>query len=1543
MDPSSPAPPPALTDIAEETPSGTVSRSASHPTLTNLDIQAAGEHQHHQHGGHHEPPPNSAVSASGHGGMPHGRRRRNSSVSHVDVEFFDPSGVQELRRTMTQERQYQQHQQHGQNDLEKQEEQDRRSSGESSDATINVGDGDGPFDFEKTLKQIIRKRDETQIKPRSLGIVFQNLTVTGLGSSNSYMTTFGSLLNPLHILEEIQKARHPTLRTILTGFEGVVKPGEMLLVLGSPGSGCTSLLKTLANHTDEFYKVTGDRYYDSITPKDLARHFRGDVQYSPEDDIHFPTLSVKQTIDFAAASRTPRDRIGSISRKEFKDNVTTMLGTIFGLRHAMNTPVGDNAIRGVSGGEKKRVSIAEALASRSCINAWDNSTRGLDASTALEFVRALRIATDTFDTTTIVSIYQAGESLYEYFDKVCVIYEGRMAYFGPADQAKQYFLDMGYEPANRQTTPDFLVAVTDPNARIPRADYTPSRPRPRTAAEFAQYFLDSDIGRASKEEQREYLDEHVGKQEKRAEYIQSARAEFAKHSGKGSPYLLSIPQQVKIVMRRRVQILAGNPLATGLNLFSFLFQSLIMGSVFLNAPEATSAYFSRGGILFFALLFSALTTMAEIPALYAQRPIVLRHEKAALYHPFVEALALTLVDVPISFLTTTVFGIVLYFMTGLQRSAGQFFLFFLFLFVMTITMKAWFRGIAAAFPSEAAATAFAGFSILVLSIYTGYSIPKPTMIGALRWLTYINPLKYGFEAIMTNEFHTLDGVCSNLVPQGPGYENVTLENQVCTTVGALPGQATVSGSRFVELSYGFKQSNTWMNFGIIIAFGVGFLTLLLVFTEFNTSSAAETSVVLFKRGARTKAKKASIEGSSDEEKLASAAVNNEKAPSSPTTQASTADTTTPEMAAIPKSHSTFSFHHLDYVVPIPGSSPRKLLSDVSGYVAPGKLTALMGESGAGKTTLLNVLAERTDTGVVTGDRFVDGRPLPGDFGRQSGYVQQMDTHVGLCTVREALLFSARMRQPREVGEGEKVDYVEKVLEICGLTEYAEASVGSLSIEHRKRTTIGVELAAKPKLLLFLDEPTSGLDSQSAWAIMAFLRTLADNGQAILCTIHQPSAELFQVFDRLLLLKKGGQTVYFGDLGKNATKLIDYFEKNGARKCLPAENPAEYMLDVIGAGATATSVQDWHAIWKSSPEAEKVQAEIETIHSEGRNRPTSSDANADRKVIKIEFATPWVYQLWELMKRDMNTHWRDSTYLMAKFVLNVSGGLFIGFTFFKSKDSQQGTQNKLFAIFMATILSVPLSNQLQVPYINMRKIYEIRERPSRMYSWSALVASQILTELPWNILGSTLLFLCWYWTVGFENSRAGYTYLMMGVAFPFYYTTFGQAVASMAPSAEIAALLFSFLFSFVITFNGVMQPFSQLGWWKWMYHLSPFTYLIEGLLGQAIGQQEITCSAVEYVTINPPSGSTCAEYMGPYISFAGGYLTNPDAQEGCRFCSVRTTDQFLEHAFNIFYGNRWRDFGIFVAFCVFNIFLCFFFTYMFRIRKGPLLPSFRRKK
>ncbi|KAF4611873.1 hypothetical protein D9613_003579 [Agrocybe pediades] len=1258
----------------------------------------------------------------------------------------------------------------------------RRRSSMSSDRTIDVPDEES-FNLEKSVRVLKKRRNTARIKPRSLGVGFRNLTVTGLGSSESYIPTVGSIFNPRVILEQVQKIRHPAVRRILSGFQGVVRPGEMLLVLGSPGSGCSTFLKCLVGQRKEYHSVDGDVCYDSMTLEEMQTRFRGDLQYCPEDDIHFPSISVHDTLSFAAAARTPRDRAGE-SKREYTEKIVNILASTFGLKHTLSTPVGDNMIRGVSGGEKKRVSIAETLSARGCIAAFDNSTRGLDSSTALEFIQALRTATDELQTTTIVSLYQAGESLYEYFNKVCVIYEGKMAYYGPASEAKQYFIDMGYQPANRQTTADFLVAVTDPKGRIPRPGISN---QPRTADEFATYFRRSMHGQRNAGEVQLYMNFCVNNELLRNAYIQSATAEFSRHSQSGSPYLLNLAEQVAIVMRRRVQILRGNMLATFLLLFTFTFQAIVMGTVFLHTKAVTSGFFARGSALFFTVLFNAITSMAEIPALYSQRPIILRHQKGGLYRPFVEALALTLVDIPITAVITIVYSSIFYWLVGFQRSVSQFALFNLFTIGISVAMKAWFRGLSAAFASEAAAQSLAGISALILILYAGYTTPRPTMIGALRWLVYVNPLKYGFEALMTNEFHTLKAECSNLVPQGPGYHNVTLANQVCATVGALPGQSFVNGNRFTELSFEFKYSRLWMDFGIITAFFGGFLGALLIFTEYNTSMARDTPVVRWKRGAQVKRSDNNITtGGDDDEERGAAGASTTTYPPPPQMRRFKSSSKAPQQTDV------FSWRGINYTVPIPGQTDRQLLSDVSGYVAPGKLTALMGESGAGKTTLLNVLAMRTaDVGVVSGERLVNGQALPADFQSQSGYCQQMDTHVPTSTVREALLFSAKLRQPPSVPLAEKEAYVERCLEMCGLKEYADAAVGTLNMEHRKRTTIGVELAARPKLLLFLDEPTSGLDSQSAWAIVSFLRSLADSGQAILCTIHQPSAELFQVFDRLLLLKKGGKTVYFGDVGPNASTLIRYFEKNGARKCPPEANPAEYMLGVIGAGATASRSMDWHDVWVNSPEARALQRELEEIHKQGRSRKVSTE-------LRTEFATPWFFQLRELIRRDAEAHWRDPTYIAAKMVLNSIGGLIVGITFLKSKNSQQGIQNKLFAIFMATVLSVPLSNQLQVQFINMRTVYEVRERPSRMYSWTALLMASILVELFWNVIGSFFLFVSWYWTIGFENGRAGYTYLMLGIVFPLYYGTLAQAAALMAPNAEIAGVLFSFLFSFVVT-------------------------------------------------------------------------------------------------------------------------------------------------
>lgn len=303
-----------------------------------------------------------------------------------------------------------------------------------------------------------------------------------------------------------------------------------------------------------------------------------------------------------------------------------------------------------------------------------------------------------------------------------------------------------------------------------------------------------------------------------------------------------------------------------------------------------------------------------------------------------------------------------------------------------------------------------------------------------------------------------------------------------------------------------------------------------------------------------------------------------------------------------------------------------------------------------------------------------------------------------------------LRQPKTVSKEEKYDYVEEVIKMLNMEDFANAVVGvpgqGLNVEQRKLLTIGVELAAKPKLLLFLDEPTSGLDSQvsyqavcftihfltpaqSSWAICAFLRKLADAGQAVLCTIHQPSAILFQEFDRLLFLARGGKTVYFGEIGENSRKLLDYYENNGARKCGDEENPAEYMLEIVNAGKNDQG-EDWHDVWKRSDMRQIVEQDIERIHEDKKHEEV---AGSDDPTAKSEFAMPFKQQVVEVTYRVFQQYWRMPSYIFAKFGLGIAAGLFIGFSFYKANSSQAGMQIVLFSAFMLTTIFTTLVQQV----------------------------------------------------------------------------------------------------------------------------------------------------------------------------------------------------------------------------------------------------------
>ena len=1459
--------------------------------------------------------------------LEYGEQPRKRVSRAVSIETLDPPGVRDLSNRLAHDPNIANS---SMSDLiqspapEEHEFEKDPSSGDPFDTNVR-------FDLARLLRDVFTQSDSRGNERREMGIAFRDLMVTGYGTGAKLNETFFSaLLGPFRLLGNWRALVHPPVKVILQDVQGCVKPGEMLLVLGRPGAGCTTFLKSLASYRDGFRSIEGTVLYEGLDHKAIDGPLRGDVVYSPEDDIHFPSVTVGETLKFATAARAPnakyRVTLGQRqNRKEYVDMAREVLATVLGLRHTYNTKVGNDYIRGVSGGERKRVSIAETLASRAKVLLFDNSSRGLDASTALEFVTALRIATNICRTSTIASIYQAGENITQLFDKVVVLNQGRLVYFGPLAYATNYFKSIGYLPQDRQTTADFLVACTDENGRRIRPGYEATVPR--TPDEQARAFRESQVGRANRAEVDNYISTVLMHQNKpnASKYVGLARDERAKHTPAGSKFLLSWPMQVRLAVRRRALIAWGD-LATHLTvIFAALFQALIIGSVFFDLQKNTSGFFSRAGVLFFSLLYNSLTAMSEISLGYEQRPIVIRQKRFAMLMPSADALGNTLLDFPVRMISILTFDIIVYFMTNLSMDAGKFFVYFGITSLVTYTMVSFFRMIAAATRSEPIATLWGGIAVIDVALYTGYMIPRDSMRVWWKWLSYCQPVAFGFEILLSNEFRGSQFFCDQMVPQGPGYESVSQQNQVCPVLGAEPGSTMVDGPRYLELMYGFTWANTNRNAGIVLAFWAFFVLVYLFVSERQVDPAASGGVMLYNRGSASKAIVDEAHRTDEEaighEQVAEhvEAIDQEEEIQNQV-----------HPAHLKVSESVFSWHNITYDVLIKGK-PRRLLDFVSGYVAPGKMTALMGESGAGKTTLLNVLAQRTSVGVVRGDFFVNGNPLPKSFQADTGYCQQQDVHLAQHTVREALQFSAMLRQPRETPAADRLAYVETVIELLEMQSFAEAIVGDvgegLNVEQRKRLTIGVELAAKPSLLLFLDEPTSGLDAQAAWSIIKFLKKLAREGQAILCTIHQPSGELFNQFDRLLLLQKGGKTVYFGDTGANSMKLINYFEQRSGVKCGENDNPAEYILDVIGAGATATTDKNWHQLFKESELNAQLKADLKQLAEAKRtNNESESSARTAR-----EYAQPYTVQFLEVMKRTWISYWRNPLYLITKMALNLISGIVVGSSFYGqgAENSKIALQNRLFASFMALVASTTLSQHLQPEFIRLRAIYEVREKPSKMYAWPIMVLCAMLIEFPWNFLGGTLYWIPWYWMIKFpsDSEHSGYSWGLYMI-FQMYYSTFAQAMAAIAPNAMIASVLFSTFFAFVVVLCGVVQPPSELPtfWRSWMFPLSPFTWVMEGILGNAVGGAKVECLDKEMQTLHPPDGQTCEGYMR---NFPLGYATSKDGD--CKYCLYDMGDQYLE-SIRYNYHHKYRDLGIMAAYIAFNIILLFGLFYLFRVHK-----------
>ena len=447
-----------------------------------------------------------------------------------------------------------------------------------------------------------------------------------------------------------------------------------------------------------------------------------------------------------------------------------------------------------------------------------------------------------------------------------------------------------------------------------------------------------------------------------------------------------------------------------------------------------------------------------------------------------------------------------------------------------------------------------------------------------------------------------------------------------------------------------------------------------------------------------------------------------------------------------------------------------------------------------------------------------------------GYVEQFDVQSPQLTVRETVEFSAKMRLDESIPMETKIKYVDRVLAILELDTIAGFLVGDetggLSFEQRKRLSIAVELASNPSCL-FLDEPTSGLDTRAASIVMRCLRRIADSGIAVVATIHQPSVAIFNSFDTLLLLKRGGETVYFGDLGDESYNMINYFEGYPSTVQIKGgENPATWMLTTIGVGSNNNSdaeTFDYAKAYSGSTLAKYCKRMID-LH----------EVMADTQItFPTKYATCARTQSIEVFKRLGRIYHRSPGYNRVRLFVSAIVALLFGSVFASQRVPQnEGDMvSRVTSIFITIMFLNVNALNTSLPVFEMERNMYYRHKAAMMYDHKAVTLAFTLVEAPFILLSSMVFCLLWYFTAGFALNAAKFLLYFLFMTFSLgVFTFFGQGLMAIFRDAQTAQGFGALLIGMSSIFGGVLiRPQDIKSFWIWAYWTFPIHYIIEGLL------------------------------------------------------------------------------------------------------------------
>uniref|UniRef100_A0ACD5Y0G5 Uncharacterized protein n=1 Tax=Avena sativa TaxID=4498 RepID=A0ACD5Y0G5_AVESA len=1187
---------------------------------------------------------------------------------------------------------------------------------------------------------------------------------------------------------------------------------RMTLLLGPPGCGKTTLLLALAGKLNKNLQVTGEIDYNGVKLQDFVP--AKTAAYIGQYDLHVPEMTVRETLDFSArfqgvgsraeimmevirrekeAGITPDPNIDTymkaISMEGLERSIQTdYIMKIMGLDKCADVLVGDAMRRGISGGEKKRLTTGEMIVGPSKVLFMDEISTGLDSSTTFQIVSCLQQLADISNSTILVSLLQPAPETYELFEDIILMAEGQIVYHGSKNSIMGFFESCGFKCPERKGSADFLQEVLSKKDQQQYWSLTEERYKFVTVDQFCDKFKVSQSGRNLAEELLKPYEESKGHKDALSFSIYSLckwdllKACFARE-------LLLMKRNAFLYMTKTVQLGVV---------------AVITGTVFLRTRVGVDGVHANYymGSLFYALLLLMVNGFPELAMSINRLPVFYKQRDYCFYPAWAYAIPSFILKIPVSLVESVAWTSISYYLIGYTPEASRFFVHLAVLFLIHTVSLSMFRCVASYCQTMVASSVGGTLALLAILLFGGFIIPRPFLPNWLKWGFWLSPLSYAEIGPTGNEF---------LAPRWleTMVSGVTLGRRI------LMDQGLDFNSYFYWISLGAL-------IGFILLFNVGFAIGLTIKNPLGTTQAIVSR---------------NSPNSSDGRDPHMSKVTENGAPELLQEETASIPYRTGRMV-LPFTPRTISFQDVSYYVDTPagmrehGYMERKLqlLYNITGAFQPGVLSALMGVTGAGKTTLLDVLAGRKTGGVIEGDIRIGGYPkIQKYFARISGYCEQTDVHSPQITVGESVAYSAWLRLPPEIDSKTRNEFVNEVLETIELDEIKDSLVGvrgvnGLSTEQRKRLTIAVELVSNPSII-FMDEPTSGLDARAAAIVMRAVKNVADTGRTVVCTIHQPSIEIFETFDELKLMKRGGQLIYAGPLGHLSCEVIRYFQAiPGVPRITDNYNPSTWMLEVTSTSMEVQLGVDFAHMYRESSMCKDMDMLVKRLSIPS---PSKSDLHFLTRYPR-KFGEQFKACLW---KQNLS-YWRTPSYTLVRMVFITVTSIFFGVLFWQqgnihSINEEQGLFTVLGCMYGITLFTGINNCQSVMPIVSIERSVVYRERFAGMYSPWAYSCAQVAIQIPYVLVQVVLFMLIAYPMIGYAWTAAKFFWFMYTMLCTLLcFTYLGMVTVSLTPNIQVASILASMFYTLQNLMSGFIVPAPQIPrWWIWLYHISPMSWTL----------------------------------------------------------------------------------------------------------------------